>query len=425
MSNHLKFALVALTVNLHTLRNLSFVAYIAVYAVVFLLLTIEFFFRVAKGERGFGWGPFVSWIIASISGTVMSLATISPNGALTGLSRFLFAIPVFLALYLYTNNLEQLRGHIKTLVVFFGIASATLPMQLLTGPIPWFAGATERAGLDRYASLVGSLTSIGIIVGVYLILTYALAPHSRPVWMMLIAVCAVMSLSKAAIANVAIAFAILLFMNRRQLSRSVFGLGLVGVLGVGVYSFVPSVQERVDAVLVSFGVQNSAIENFDVSAEESLIDRLVSLPAANVQVLATFDTPFIYIFGAGFGMANTALVPADDALAEMAHNQYVEVFTVFGAVGAVLLIGALIVILMRLIRLHRRIRSDVTRAVVWAYILLLGNGLAANGVFYQPAAASVFFLAMYCAIAAPFLAAGEGALDMSNNSERNKYANIR
>jgi len=425
MSNGLKFAIVAVVVNLHTLRNLSFATYIAIYAVVSGVLVADFLIRMAKDERRLGWGPFVAWLAASLLGALISLGTISASGALTGLSRFLFAMPIFMALYLYTDDLEQLRGHVKTLVVFFALASLTLPMQIVTGPISWFAGATERGGLERYASLVGSLTSIGVVVGSYLLLTHALTPRSRPWWMILIAVSAAMSLSKAAIANVAIAFGVLLVMNRRHLSRIVFGLGLVAVLGLAIYSLSTVVQDRVDAVLVSFGIQNSAIENFDVSAEESVMDRLLTLPAANLEVLKTFGTPLIYVFGAGFGMANTALVPEEDSLAQMAHNQYVEVFSVFGIVGAALIFGAMLTMLVRLVRLHRRIRSDVTSAVLWAYVLILVNSVTANGTLYQPAAASILYLGMYCAVAEGLFVRAADARSGLSGLDRKNNATIR
>ncbi|MDQ4214246.1 hypothetical protein [Microbacterium capsulatum] len=409
MSNRAKFAIVFVVVNMHMLRNVSFSGYITVYALIAFFLLAELIVRPRPKRRRPSWGPIVLWIWISALGFVVSLATISVAGAATGLSRFLFAVPIIFALYLFTETFEDLTAHVKTFVVFFALASMTLPLQLVTGPIGWFATATDRGGMDRYSSLVGSLTSIGVVVGCYLLLTQGFPGRSRAFWMLLIAGSAAISLSKAAIANVAIAFAIILLINRKSFSRLVLGLGAVAVIGLCLYSYVPIVQERVDVVLVSFGIQNSSVVNYDVTAEQSLIDRLVELPRANVAVLDTFHSPLVYLFGAGFGMGNTALVPEPDVLAPMAHNQYVELYSVFGWAGAVGLVLVLLVVLIRIARIHHRVRMDVTRAILWAYVILLVNAVTANGAFYQPAGASVLYLAFFLAVAPPYPQGRDGS----------------
>ena len=399
LPNQAKFAIVAVIVNLHTLRNLSFAGYIAIYALMLVILLFEFLLWAQKSDRRYGWGPLVTWVLFAACAFVVSIALISPGGAVTGLSRFLFALPILLALTLYTDSLKDVRDHMATLVVIFAVASATLPLQIVTGPIPWFATASERAGIDRFASLVGSLTSIGIIVGCYLVLAQGIQSKFRWFWSLIIAGSAAISLSKAAIANVGLAFAVILVVWRQRISRLLLGVGASAIIAMLLYASLPFVQERVDASLVSFGIQNATVTNYDATAEESLIDRLTDLPRANIEGLMALEVPFVYLLGAGFGMGNSALVPDEDSIAPMAHNQYVELFTVFGAVGAIALGSALVVILGQLIKFDRAARSDLSSVVKWAFILLLINGVAANGTFYQPTAGSVFFFCMFVAAA--------------------------
>lgn len=391
----MKFAIVFVAVNLHVLRNISLPGYMMFYAPIALFVSFQFAFMLARKPREIRIGPFFVWLAIAAGGTLTSVAVISLGGALTGLSRFLFGIPVFFALYLYTDGIADLRKHILTFGVFFAVAAMTIPLQTVTGPISWFAVASTRAGLDRYASLLGSLTSIGTVVGAYVVLAQALSPGRRWALLLLMALPAAMSLNKSAIANIAIAVLILIYLNRATLSKLAVGVLTAGMLAGAAYGTISTFASRIDAVLVSFGINREGIVNYDTKFDDSLWDRLYSLPLANFEVLGQLGSPFVYLTGGGFGMASTALVPADDALAPMAHNQFAELLTVFGAIGASLACGALAVVGYRLYRLYKATKSDVVSAVGFSLLVLLVNSLFANGTFYQPAASSIIFLAMF------------------------------
>lgn len=397
-SNRIKFAIVFAIVNLHLLANFSFWLYVAFYLPVALYVSIRFVIRliVTRGTGG-KWAPFAVFVGAAFLGLITSLMFISPSGALVGFSRFLFTVPVFFALYLYTDSLETLRQHLMTFVFYFGLAALTIPLQFLTGPIPWFAQASVRADLERYSSLVGSLTSIGIAVGCYLVLVQAFRPAYRLVWLAILAVPSLMSLSKAAIANVAIAILYLVIANRRSFVKMIVGGAILVVAGIAVYAFVPGFSERVDASLTSFGLSNSSITNYDVPIGLSALSRIVTLPLANFNALSDLHNPLVYLIGGGYGMGDTALVPMADSLAPMAHNQFAELLTVFGVIGGGLLIASLVVVLVRLIGLRKTMASPAINLVLVAYVILLLNSLFANGTVYQPASASIFYLALFVA----------------------------
>ncbi|TFD29189.1 hypothetical protein E3T27_00190 [Cryobacterium lyxosi] len=387
--------MVFVIVNLHLLRNLSLPLYLLFYAPVALHVSNQFVVAFVNRSQNVKVGPVFVWLTLAGLGLLTSLAVISPSGAFSGLSRFLFSVPILLALYLYTDGLSDLKKHVHTYVVFFVIAAMTVPLQFFIGPVPWFADASTRAGLDRYSSLLGSLTSIGISVGAYAVLTQAFSPSRRWILVLLIALPAAVSLNKSAIANVALAALLLIYLNRASLSKLVLGLlGSVLLAGIA-YSTLSSVQMRIDAVLISFGINHAGIANYDQSVSESLWDRIFLLPIENFEVLSHLGSPFVYLIGGGFGMASTALVPLADSIAPMAHNQFAEIVTVFGILGAVLAFGMLLIVLIRLHRLYKATRSDVIGAVSVAFLLLLANSFFANGTFYQPSAASVLFLAIF------------------------------
>ena len=399
ISNRAKFAIVFVVVNLHVLRDLSLVLYLAMYVPVVATVVIQYVLTRKDRLAATASGMFHLWIAVGLCGFAVSLLFISTAGAAQGLIRFLFAAPLYLALVLYTKTVDDLRRHVVTVVAFFALASLSIPLQLVTGPIAWFADASERNGFERYASLLGSLTSVGIVVGCYIVLAQASTPAWRSIWIAMMIIPSIISLNKSAIANIAVALLVLAFLNRRALSKMVVAYIFAGGLVLGIYAFVPIVQERVAASLISFGIHTTAsagILQADFSIEQSVFDRIVTLPKANFDALADLHSGLVYFTGGGFGMANTALVPLGDVLAPMAHNQFAESLTVFGLIGGTIQLG----VLFRIgLLLKRRAKAGVPMAIVIlsAYAVLLVNSLFANGTVYQPSSASVFYLAFFAA----------------------------
>lgn len=395
------FAFVFLVVNLHLLRNLIGPVYLGLYGVVVAWSIITVLTGQGRDRLTRPGAATVWCLLVPIIGFVSSLAVISLGGAVTGLSRYVFAMPVFLAFVLFTEDTEDLRAHATTMVAFFALACASIPLQLATGPIPWFASASERGGLDRFASLAGSLTSVGIAVGCYIVLASLTRPIMQTLIMPATIISAAMSLSKSAMANAALGLLGILFLGRQKFGRVVTTTGIVlAVIGMA-WSFSPDVRERAASTLSSFGIETAAESGptYDVDAEESIVDRLTVLPRQNFDALADLDSPLVYLTGGGFGMASTALVPAADSLANMAHNQFAELVTVFGIVGAALCLTVLITTWGRLWAQARR-GSPTHSAALVAFALLMLNSLFANGTVYQPASASVFYAAMFIAFSA-------------------------
>ena len=397
-SNTTKFALVFWIVNLAALRNFSEFLYLPIYAVTVLIVGAQFY-RCDKVRRLDDCGRnFMVWVLLSSVGFVVSLVIISPTGASTGFIRFLFASPVFMALVLYTESMDEFRRHLTTAVVYFMVASMTLPLQFLTGPISWFATASERGGFERYSSLVGSLTSMGIVVGSYLIFLSAAKGAWRWLLLPLIVFPSLVSLSKSAIVNLVIALIVILYLNRRSLSKLV-GIGfVVMILGILSFSQFDSVNGRVTSTLQSFGFQvGPRVTNYDVSVDASIRDRLTVLPKQNFEQLGDLKSPLVYAVGGGYGMASTALVPDADSIAPMAHNQYAELITVFGFLGGGVAIWVMISIGFALRRKTLGSNSIVYRALLFSYCLFLLNSAFANGTLYQPASASIFYIVFFAA----------------------------
>lgn len=400
IGNTTKFAIVFVVVNLHTLSELSLALYLALYVPTVAIVALQYAFGSQDQRPQVSSRLFNMWIFITVCGFAVSLALISPEGSGQGLVRFLFAAPIFMALVLYTKDAEDLRRHVMTSVVFFAVASLSIPLQFLTGPISWFSASSERAGLERYSSLVGNLTSVGIVVGAYIVLSQAAQPSRRWLWISLMIIPAMLSLQKSAIANIVIGLVVVILLNRRAWKRLSLAVAAVAGLVVFAYALLPAVRERVSVSLLSFGVATDAsagIVRDDVTIGTSVWDRLVTYPKANFDALVDIHSPLAYLTGAGFGMGNTALVPIGDAIAPMAHNQFAEAITVFGIIGG----GVQIIILLRIgFLLFRRAKvsgAPALTAVFFAYVILMVNSLFANGTLYQPSSASIFYIAFFAA----------------------------
>lgn len=397
--NAVGFAIVFVVVNLHTLRNWNQPIYLGIYGLVALWVG-WLYLRAPKAPRLADRGAFFwIWVGVALLGTASSLATISATGAAYGTLRFLFALPVWCALVVFTDSLNDLRRHLVTVVTFFLVASWTLPLQFVIGPVSWFPAASIRGDEVRYASLVGSLTSIGVVVGCYLLLSLMLRSPWKWALMGLIAIPAALSLSKAAIANIAIAFVIIVWFNRRHRTAVLGTLVGIPVAGAVAYVAIPALARRLETVLSSFGVQTDVgAQNYDVSLSQSILDRLTELPGNTWAAMQNFGNPLVYLTGGGYGMGDTALVTESDAITIMAHNQLIESMAVFGLIGGTIQWAILLLAALLLVWAWRATRHQVYAVVGAAFLLLLGNGLQANGMLYQPSGASLIYLSLFVAL---------------------------
>ena len=394
----MSFAAVFLVVNLHLLRNVT-PGYLALYTLVSLWVIIELVLG-SKCQRKYFSATPVVWVAIAIFGFAVTATLSGVSAAAFGLSRFLFSFPVFLAFVCYTHSKADLVSHIRFMVGFMVVAALTVPMQFVTGPIPWFASASERGGLERYASLVGSLTALGIIAGSYIVLLQLHKVSRRLPYMVFFIMSVAATLSKAAIANCALGLVCIVYVSRREIGRTIVALiATAAMLGVAVAA-VPAVRERAATTLGSFGVQSAetlSTKNNDATAQQSAISRVTELPRKNYEALGQFDSYMVYLTGGGFGMASTALVPKAASLGPMAHNQFAELVTVFGFLAGVFLILVLIGLQVVLLRRARREEGRLAGAVAAAFGLFMVNSMFANGTVYQPASASIFFLGMFVA----------------------------
>lgn len=393
-----RFLLVVVVVNLHLLRNVSTVGYLGVYGLVSAWAFWHFLQTdKVRSLQDRGWIAW-TWMILGAVAAVTTAILGSLDGAAYGLLRFLFVMPVLFAAVAFTDSYDQFRRNVTSCVAVFTVASLTLPLQFVTGPIGFFAPALVRGVDVRYSSLVGSVTSQGIAVGLFILM----APAAKKWWPWLLVfgmgVPAMLSLSKAAVANLALGGLGLLFAHRHNRK---FLIPLIAIPAVGTLAMVtiPALRERFLGTVSAFTETTpSASNNYD-PALPSILDRLTSLPAANWSALTGLDHPVLQATGGGYGMGNTALVQPTDVLAPMAHNQVVESMSVHGILGGTLLWALLIVAACSLVLKARRTHRPLDTCLALAMGMVLLNSVTANGTLYQPATGTAVMMLLYYAVA--------------------------
>lgn len=393
-----RFALLLVVIGAHTLRNVSLPGYLAAYGLVSLLALVDVVRTRAWRRLADSGAVVVAWLAIAAAGALVTVLVSGPAAAAHGLSRFLFAFPVFLGLLAWTDTRRRLVVHTGLLVGLFALLSLTLPLQAITGAIPFFATPGWRAGEVRYASAVGSLTAIGIIVGCYLALAQGLRQAYRWPLVVVIGAVGIISLSKAAFLNVGLAFLALLWMNRRN--KVFLGVALVGIpAAVGAMSLAStSFRDRLATSLAAFGVTSAkSVVTEDMPIWQALGQRLTILPAISWDNLHQLGgwAPWT---GGGYAMGGTALVPAE-AARPMAHNQLFESLCVFGVPLGLLQWGIMTALFVVTCRRWAQTRDDLDAALLLAWGFFALNALTANGILYQPLSGAVLWLLVFAALA--------------------------
>lgn len=408
----MKIVFVCAAVALNSLSKLSPVVYAPLLGAAFLIMGMDLLRRSFRLERDSinGIVLLLLYLAFTAASFLLSVGTISSLGALIGLGRYLFAIPILFAFLLYVRDFRTLKLAVVGISIFVALGNLSVPWQMAFGEVSWLDSDYKRGGFDRYASILGNVTAIGISAGFYFAIVLVLMPPG--LWKILISVAiivsAIASLSKAAIFNLAIPVVGLIglafFTRFRVIAKLPFTTILGSILLVGsvisIALFVPSVRGRVLVSLASFGVSGSdELRTDDVDVATSFQERLLQHPVRVLNNLDKVMGPVGHLTGAGFGMSSTALVPQADELSTMAHNQLAEFWALGGVFYLVLFIVFLIYVLYRIIflinycysaRLDQERRFFVCMLVVM--ICYLANLPFANGLTYQPTQATIFWL---------------------------------
>ncbi|HOX19443.1 MAG TPA: hypothetical protein PLI70_00825 [Gemmatimonadales bacterium] len=378
---------------LHLLRNVT-PLYALVYAssvcLTFLIASLTAT-RMEYGSRrilGMILGLYGIPILAILPGLVSGAPYTSGSLAL-GTVRLIFTIPIYVVVLWLPGTQSNLRALTVTAALFSVLAALTIPYQFVAGPISWFAESSERAGLFRFASLFGSLTTLGAVCGMGMILcVYSIRPASlASIAVICIAVGSMLSLSKGAIVNVALALLVLPLVRRPTKRHLVVLLGLLTIGFLGAFA---QWAGKLSVFWRAFRLTDQSATRIydDVSLAQSILDRLTALP----RLAIAFHGKFTLLLGLG---------PIGGA----GNLGYPEVPTPHNGLVELLLMGGVPLSLWYLWLNERAFRAGIARAstpevrgeaVVGLYILgsMFLNMMFGSGILFSPAGALFFAIGL-------------------------------
>jgi len=328
------FVLALLLLLLHLMRNIS----VFYFAIQWLLLLSAFF--ICRKSANVMTTQIIGGILFCLwYAVIMSFFYSDLYGdPLIGIARLTFILPYIVLFFVLQRNQGESLYVWKILVLFVAIAVLTIPYQMFFGHITWFAEPGERAGILRYASLAGSLTSLGGVLGaVFFVSFFLFNGITRFLLAIIFIIGSILSLQKAAIGGVLLSLALLFWSGRLRFSAGfITGVLLFIVVTFTIFS---SVSEPIrDFPLLflkgAFGFADEQ-DMTDSTIQQSIIDRFTELPFESLNFFGLSSIVYgIGVFG-GAGGLGYADYP-------MMHNLIGETFIIFGIPCSIVIISFLL-----------------------------------------------------------------------------------
>ena len=312
-----------------------------------------------------------------------------------GIARLVYLLP--LVLYLFGARLDDWQAiRVWKLLGFFAVLAAlSIFFQYVFGAVTWFAESSERAGTTRFASLAGSLTAFGSIVGPACFLAWLLIPRPllRIALVLMFLIAALLSLQKAAILG-AVLGVLLGVLAARQRSTPIASAS-VGVatlvLGAMVWHVLqawltPELQDALQVfVRGTIGEEGSG----DVSIAESIRERFVDRPLASVEFHGIQALLFgVGAYGASGALGYAQLPMMHNLLGEVLIVSGVGVFSIFAVTSMLALLRAARWILLQ------NDGATRARAAAGVFLLTFAVGLNTGSLHFHPVIGLLFWFSL-------------------------------
>jgi len=407
------FVLLYILLNLHMLRNISLVGYLAILAFVYIpimLYCLPRFMNVRLGPVGH-W--FVLYFITALWSALVTFMDYGINVGVYASVRYFMTMPIALAAFWFLPNEHSMRKMLWMFCLIVLIGLLTIPLQYVVGPIAWFAQPGGRAGMVRYSTLLGNLTAAGGVVpyAIFITLVLQLNPFLKVLLLGGLCVGAVLTLQKSALLGIPLALGVYIVYCGRQLykrPRKLIGILAIGLLAIiiggAVVSFLgtwPVWQKAVAyagaAFVLEENVETVAARGGDVSIQESIRTRLFDQPQRALADLYKFKGGGGYLLGGGFGMVGESLVRPGDSPFVTAHNGYVD-FVLIGGFFHLLAFCGLVYSTLRSQWVWlkncraNKLSDEIPTSFIGVIIIALVSLLFSGGLTFQPVTGCLFWM---------------------------------
>jgi hypothetical protein len=241
----------------------------------------------------------------------------------TGATRAIFSLPMVLVILTTSSDYKSIKKLIFISAIFTLLAAVSVQYQFIFGAISWFVEGSSRAGLERFGSLFGSLTSLGGVVGYGLLGAFVSIGSSLGVALVIsgIVLGGILSLQKAAIANLILAILYLPYIQKVNKVKLLTSIPIISVIFVifssffwhEIFAFINSIKLTAESENISDGY----------SFEEDIWVRIIDLPLVAID----FQGAWNLLWGVGPIGASGAFGYQD---IPMSHNGVVDLFLVGG-----------------------------------------------------------------------------------------------
>ena len=307
------------------------------------------------------------------------------NDFLRAFPRMMLMPITVIFLYNFIFSDRQFYKLLNIYILFGVIAGVSIIYQVFYGPLGFLVDTQIRDGLTRYASTLGSLTAYGGAIGIILIVNIFLNQNKfllNFIFISILALAGIISLSKAGLMNVFIFCLYLLLFSKLEKKYYLFVCAIIASFSC--YLFVPDIQIYIETAYQGLRIGSDIYQV--QSLETQAIDRLTrAIPKLAEHSIWNNFFGFGLIGGQGaFGLPYS--------ISGTTHNQFTEFFNIGGIFLFVNIISIFVCLMLKLYQLRKT--ELLANMFYVCNLFAMLNMFFFNGFFYQPATSFVLWLSI-------------------------------
>ncbi|MGP4038810.1 hypothetical protein ACTWP4_02710 [Gracilibacillus sp. D59] len=390
--------LIIIVLLFHVTRNINMIFYVGLLFSLYIYLFIVFFLykkNTLDLELRFYTRELI-FLFSLLLIPIISFINLPFNEFLVGFPRFFVLMPFLLFLIIYKQlSVTFVKMAFRTVCIFMGLSSLSILYQIVFGPLMFLADSTVRSGLERYASLAGSLTAMGTIGSLAILIllfskNWLFNRFIKYSLIIIISLGMLLSLQKASVINLIICAIIYILLNFsvQQFIRSITSIIFIIIISLIVYNFTDTfyLEEYIDTIV------NYTLNQDSDRTSEDLMNRLTDKPARVFE----FHSIGLMDIILGIGFASLAGVMGLNQY-PMAHNAYVDLLLSGGIIHFIsYLFLNLYVVYKALITVSNTVQNIIIKKIYISIVLLtLINMIIGSGKFYQPVQGVITFIVLF------------------------------
>jgi hypothetical protein len=386
--------------NCHLLRNLNPVYY-AFLGTAFVAAVVYSLSQMAQLPITPIGGWLLAYLLFGLYAATQTLVDLGPVPAGYGAARFLMTFPLAAVVFLASSYYPRIFEYALWLFLVFAIIGVvSIIVQYFTGPISWFVEASDRAGMERFGSFLGSIPTIGAVVpiGILLVLLMPMTPPLRITLLLALGAGVFASLSKQAASGSLLSLVLgLLLGHKKRISVIAwivvafsFGYFLLDSLDV---PLIENMKNYVTGILFPEMAGSASMRGYDYHVRESMWLRMTELPMNSYAWLLEHRGSAGPIIGGGYVMLGPSLLRPGDSYYFTAHNNYMDFVLLGGAGFLISFLGLSIAVTRESFRLYRNRASAGIGAVMLGLALMyITASMFTGGLTYQPALGTLWWI---------------------------------